>query len=193
MFSKSLAALVLSGLAITSAPAKAEILAMVNYESKTKEGLKAHGIKDNGKRKEGIAIIDVDPKSKTFGKIMVDKPLPPNLIGHHLFYNRDMSKLYVTALGQGWIYVMDMKVPGYKLKKVKVPGCKVGEDIIFSADNKTWYLTCMGSANIIVGDVKSDAIKSAISLPKPYPHGIAINDAIDRILVREITSSITAT
>ncbi|MEN8197436.1 MAG: YncE family protein, partial [Pseudomonadota bacterium] len=28
-----------------------------------------------------------------------------------------------------------------------------------------------------------DAIKSTISLPKPYPHGIAMNDAIDRILV----------
>jgi DNA-binding beta-propeller fold protein YncE len=161
----------------------ARILAMMNYESKTKEGLHAHGIKDHGKRKEGIAVIDVDPKSKTFGKIVTDISLPPNLVGHHLFYNRDMSKLYVTALAQGWIYVMDMKALDYKLKKVTVPGCVVGEDIVFSADNKTWYLTCMGSANIIVGDVGSDAIKSTISLPLPYPHGIAISDAIDRILV----------
>ncbi len=88
----------------------------------------------------------------------------------------------MTALGQGWIYVMDMKVLDYKLKKVNVPGCVVGEDIIFSGDNKTWYMTCMGSGNIIVGDVETDAIKSTISLPKPYPHGIAISDAIDRIL-----------
>ena len=170
-------------LAFAPVTASARILAMVNYESKTKEGLNAHGIKDHGKRKEGIAVIDVDPKSKTFGKIVVDISLPPNLIGHHLFYNRDMSKLYVTALGQSWIYVMDMKALDYKLKKINVPGCAVGEDIIFSGDNKTWYLTCMGSANIIVGDVESDAIKSTIPLPKPYPHGIAINDAIDRILV----------
>ncbi len=28
----------------------------------------------------------------------------------------------MTALGQGWIYVMDMKVLDYKLKKVDVPG-----------------------------------------------------------------------
>ena len=124
-------------LALAPLAASAHILAMVNYESKTEEGLRAHGIKDHGGRKEGLAVIDVDPGSETFGKIMVDIPLPPDLIGHHLFYNRDMSKLYMTALGQGWIYVMDMKVLDYKLKKVLVPGCVVGEDIIFSGDNKT--------------------------------------------------------
>jgi DNA-binding beta-propeller fold protein YncE len=170
-------------LALAPLTASAHILAMVNYESKTEEGLLAHGIKDHGARKEGIAVIDVDPESKTFGDIVVDISLPPNLVGHHLFYNRDMSKIYMTALGQGWIYVMDMKVLDYKLKKVAVPGCAVGEDIIFSGDNKTWYMTCMGSGNIIVGDVGTDAIKSTISLPVPNPHGIAINDAIDRILV----------
>ncbi|NQV44408.1 MAG: YncE family protein [Rhodospirillales bacterium] len=163
--------------------ASAHILAMVNYESKTEEGLAAHGITGHGDRKEGIAVIDVDPESKTFGDILVDISLPSNLVGHHMFYNRDMSKLYVTALGQGWIYVMDMETLDYKLKKVPVPGCVIGEDIVFSEDNKTWYMTCMGSGNIIVGDVETDAIKSTIFLPMPYPHGIAINDSIDRILV----------
>ena len=163
--------------------ATAHILAMVNYESKTEEGLRAHGIEGHGARKEGLAVIDVDPRSKTFGKIMVDISLPPNLVGHHLFYNRDMSKLYLTALGRGRIYVMDMKALDYRLRKVEVPGCAVGEDIVFSDDNKTWYLTCMGSGNIIVGDAATDTIKSTISLPQPYPHGIAINGAIDRILV----------
>lgn len=170
-------------LALAPLPASAHILAMVNYESKTEEALQALGVKDHGARKEGIAVVDVDPRSKTFGDILVDISLPPDLVGHHIFYNRDMSKLYLTALGQGWIYVMDMKALDYKLRKVDVPGCVVGEDIIFSGDNKTWYMTCMGSGNIIVGDVETDAIKSTISLPKPYPHGIAINDAIDRILV----------
>ncbi len=175
-------------LAFVPLTVSARILAMVNYESKTKEGLQAHGIKDHGKRKEGIAVIDVDPDSKTFGKIMVDISLPSNLVGHHIFYNRDMSKLYLTALGQGWMYVMDMKVLDYKLKKVNVPGCVVGEDIIFSGDNKTWYLTCMGSANIIVGDAATDKVTGTISLPKPNPHGIAINNDIDRILVTDTIS-----
>jgi DNA-binding beta-propeller fold protein YncE len=180
-FGICLAAAVL--LALAPLTVSAHILAMVNYESKTAEALAELGITDHGARKEGIAVIDVDPQSKTFGDIVVDISLPSNLVGHHIFYNRDMSKLYVTALGQGWIYVMDMTVLDYKLKKVEVPGCVVGEDIIFSGDNKTWYMTCMGSGNIIVGDVATDAIKSTISLPKPYPHGIAMNDSIDRILV----------
>lgn len=165
------------------ASVQAHILAMVNYESKTEEGLHAHGIENHGPRKEGIAVIDVDPNSKTFGDIVADISLPANLIGHHIFYNRDMSKAYITALGQGWIYVMDMKALDYRLKKVPVPGCVVGEDVIFSGDNSTWYMTCMGSDNIIVGDVATDEVKSTIKLPRPYPHGIAINDEIDRILV----------
>jgi DNA-binding beta-propeller fold protein YncE len=170
-------------LTVTPFVASAHILAMVNYESKTEEGLNAHGVIGHGDRKEGIAVIDVDPESKTFGDIFVDISLPSNLVGHHMFYNKDMSKLYVTALGQGWIYVMDMVALDYKLKKINVPNCMVGEDIIFSDDNKTWYMTCMGSNNIIVGDGETDEIMSSIDLPVPYPHGIAINDSIDRILV----------
>ena len=173
----------LAVLILGPAMAKAHMLAMVNYESKTAEGLKAHNLNGHGPRKEGIAIIDVDPKSKTFGDILVDIPLPANLVGHHIFYNKDMSKAYLTALGQGRIYVMDMKPLAYKLRRIDIPECKIGEDIIFSEDNTTWYLTCMGSANIIVGDVATDKVKSVISLPKPYPHGIAINSGIDRILV----------
>ena len=68
------------GVVVALAPltVSAHILAMVNYESKTAEGLKAHGIEDHGDRKEGLAVIDVDPGSKTFGKIMVDISLPPD-------------------------------------------------------------------------------------------------------------------
>ena len=163
--------------------ASAHILAMVNYESKTEEALAALGITDHGDRKEGIAIIDVDPESKTFGDILVNISLQPNLVGHHIFYNRDMSKAYITALGQGFMYVMDMKKLDYSLKKIAVGDCKVGEDVIFSGDNSTWYLTCMGSGNIIVGDAGTDQVKSIIDLPFDNPHGIAINEKIDRILV----------
>ena len=50
--------------------ASAEILAMMNYETKSPESLKA--LKNPvapGARKEGIAIVDVDPNSKAFRKI----------------------------------------------------------------------------------------------------------------------------
>jgi DNA-binding beta-propeller fold protein YncE len=151
----------------------AEILAMLNYESKP----------DQISRKEGIAIIDVDPNSPNLGKILMDIPLPYNLVNHHIYYNKDMSKAYVTALGLSTLHVIDMKSFPYRVKAIEIPECKVLEDATFTADNKTWYLTCMGSQNIIVGDALTDKPVKIISLPEPYPHGIALHEDIDRIIV----------
>ena len=79
----------------------AEILAMLNYESKTADALKSYKSPVPGQtRMEGIAIIDVDLASPTYGKIVETIPLPPDLVAHHIFYNRDASKAYVTALGK---------------------------------------------------------------------------------------------
>jgi len=155
----------------------AEILAMLNYESKPQQTI----------RREGIAIIDVDPASENFGSILLDIPLPPNLINHHIFYNKDASKAYLTALGQSDLHVMDMTRYPYRITKVGVPECLVGEDIIFSDDNKKWFLTCMGSSKVIVGNADTDELLKIISPSKPYPHGIAINEDIDRMI---ITSSV---
>jgi len=158
--------------------AQAEILAMVNYESKPKQT----------PRREGIAIIDVDPSSKNFAKIVTDIPLPPDSVAHHIFYNRDMSKAYITALGNGPLRVMAMKSKSYDIKLVDVPDCQVGEDIVFSEDNKTWYLTCMGSSNVIVGDAQTDKqIKVIAANDKDkfirYPHGIGLQEDINRLIV----------
>jgi DNA-binding beta-propeller fold protein YncE len=155
------------------AMSQAEILAMVNYETKLEQTF----------RKEGIAIIDVDQNSANFGKILMDIPLPHNLVNHHIYYNTDMSKVYVTALGASTLHVIDMTRSPYRLKAVEIPGCKVLEDATFTSDNKTWYLTCMGSQNIIVGDAATDKPIKTIDLPKPYPHGISLREDIDRILV----------
>jgi hypothetical protein len=161
--------------------AQPEILAMLNYESKPKVT----------PRREGIAIIDVDPESTSFKKILADIPLPPDLVAHHIFYNKDASKAYLTSLGSNPLQVMDMKQFPYRLKTIAVPDCKVAEDMVFSGDNSTWYLTCMGSSNVIVGDAKIDKPIKTLSTPaaKPnttfirYPHGIGLSDGIDRIIV----------
>ena len=164
------------GLVIVSlvpASLHAEILAMMNYETKPEQTM----------RREGIAIIDVDPNSENFGRILMDIPLPPDLVAHHIFYNKDTTKAYVTALGKSQLNVMDMTKNPYRMKTVEVPECQGGEDIVFSDDNKTWYLTCLGSNNIIMGDAITDRPRMDIPLSKPYPHGIAINERIDRLLV----------
>ncbi len=171
--------------ALLAPAAGAEILAMVNYETKPEQGF----------RREGIAVIDVDPKSGNFGKILMDIPLPPDLVAHHIFYNRDASKAYVTALGRSELRVIDMKRFPWRVKTVPVPECKVGEDVMFSEDGKTWYLTCMGSDNVIYGDAANDKPIKAVSAPPPkrpfirYPHGIGVHNGIDRMIV---TSTVRA-
>ena len=173
---------VLFALAFAPGLAKAEILAMMNYESKTEDSLKALKLTGQGEREEGIAIMDVDPTSDNFGKILMNIPLAPDLVAHHIFYDKTMTKAYVTALGQGLLHVIDMNQFPYRLRPIAVD-CTAGEDVVFAQDNATWYLTCMGSANVIVGSVATDEIIDTIELPGTYPHGIAIHQGIDRILV----------
>jgi DNA-binding beta-propeller fold protein YncE len=170
--------------------ANAEILAMMNYESKSAESLKA--LKNPvapAARKEGIAIVDVDPNSRTFGKIVKDIPLPADLVAHHIFYNHDMSKAYITALGKTDLRVMDMKSRDYAMTTVSIPDCSVGEDVVFSPDHKRWYVSCMGSQSMVVGDASSDKVLSTVKVAAPYPHGLAISGTADRIL---LTSTVRA-
>jgi len=159
--------------------ASAEILALLNYESKPGQPV----------RREGIAIMDIDPDSADFGKILMEIPLPPDLVAHHIFFNRDRSKAYITALGKSILHVVDLTHFPYRLRAIDVPDCQVGEDLVVSEDNRTWYLTCMGSSNVIMGDARSDKPIKTVSAAEPalatilYPHGIAIHNGIDRVLV----------
>jgi DNA-binding beta-propeller fold protein YncE len=173
----------LGALFVLSLPARGEILGIMNYESKTPESLKALKLSGPQEREEGLAIIDVDPNSDTFGKWLWKMPLPPDLVAHHIFYDRTMTKGYMTALGKSELHVIDFTRSPYRIKRIDVPQCKVGEDVIFSEDNTTWYLTCMGSATVVVGEVATDKIKANISIPGTYPHGLAVHTGIDRILV----------
>jgi DNA-binding beta-propeller fold protein YncE len=169
----------------------AEILALLNYESKSADALKAFRSPVPGQtRQEGIAVIDVDPMSSNFKKVVETIPLPPDLVAHHIFYNRDASKAYVTALGKAELRVIDLSKRPFTAKTVAVPDCQVGEDVVFSEDNKRWFLTCMGSSKLIIGDAVADRPTQTVSLPQPYPHGIAVHDGIDRVLV---TSTVRAT
>jgi len=169
----------LAFLSLSASFVHAEILAMLNYETKPEQTV----------RKEGLAIIDVDPKSPTFAKMLMDIPLPPDLIAHHIFYNRDKSKAYITALGKSVLHVLDLKRFPYRMKAVEVQDCRVLEDVVFSDDNRTWYITCMGSDNVIMGDATADKPLKTIAAPLPgppfisHPHGISIHSGIDRVLI----------
>ena len=60
-------------LVLWASPASAELLALLNYESKPGQPV----------RREGIAIMEIDPESADFGKILMDIPLPSDLVAHH--------------------------------------------------------------------------------------------------------------
>ncbi len=170
---------------------KAEILAMSNYESKPEDSLKELKMPFGTQtRREGIAIFDVDPESDTYGDILIDIPLPSDLVAHHVFWNRDHTKIYLTALGKPELRVIDMTRNPYRVKVIDVPDCEVGEDVVFSEDNTRWYETCMGSSVVVMGDAVNDTYTKTIQSNVPYPHGIAIHEGIDRMLV---TSTVRAT
>ena len=166
----------------------AEILAMVPYESKPAETLKSFKLNRKEDRREGIFIIDVDPKAKTFGRILIDIPLPSELGVHQIFYDRAMDKAYVTLRGKSELIIFKLGHFPYRLNRLKLPNCEMGQNIAFSSNNQTWYLTCLMSEKIIVGDVSTDKIKKTINLPSSYPHGIIVMSDINRILV---TSSVS--
>ena len=159
--------------------ASAEILALLNYESKP----------DQPVRREGIAIMDIDPESSDFGDILMEIPLPSDLVAHHIFFNRDRTKAYVTALGKSLLHVINLTQFPYRLRAIAVPDCLASEDLAVSEDNRTWYLTCMGSSAVIMGDAVNDVPIKTISAAGPAgafilnPHGIAIHNGIDRVLV----------
>lgn len=160
-----------TALLLVPAVAQSELLGIVSYESKP----------DTAERKEGIAILDLDPKSPRFGQILEDMPLPGDLVAHHIYFSPDAGKAYITALGKPELRVMD--VATRRMKVIDVPDCQVGEDVAFSAKTGLWYQTCMGSSTVIVGDLKTDKVLRTIRTPAPYPHGIAIHDGIDRMLL----------
>ncbi len=178
---KCLAPLILAGLCC-AAPAGAEILAAMNYE--TKAGI--------APRREGIAIVDIDPASPRFNTIVKDAPLPPDFIAHHIYFNKGQTKAYVTSLGRSAIAVYDLSTFPENVAIIPVPDCKVGEDMVFSNDRKRWFLSCMGSSNVIMGDAQSDATLKVIATPqsgaaeaKPFikhPHGLTLNENLDLLI-----------
>lgn len=156
---------------IGASPAAAEYLAVMTYESKPGEA----------ERREGIAVMELDMTSPDFGEIVRDIPLPPDLVAHHIFHSPDNRKAYITALGRPELRVLDVET--LNVKVVDVPDCQAGENVAFSEKTGHWYLTCMGSSVMIVGDRETDEPLRTVVLDAPYPHGIAVHDGIGRILL----------
>lgn len=161
-------------LALTTGAAIAEQTALVLYETKGA---------DQSNRQEGIAFVELDPDAPDYGQILAQIPLPPDFYSHHIFYNPARDRAYVTSLATPELLVLDVTSFPYRGTSVAVPDCAVGEDVSFSQAQGRWYLTCMGSSVVIVGDAETDEVLDTIVMPAPWSHGIATHDGIDRQLV----------
>ncbi|OGF55087.1 MAG: hypothetical protein A2Z21_04705 [Candidatus Fraserbacteria bacterium RBG_16_55_9] len=164
---------------------KSPILALVDYTSHTGKAGEA----------DGIAVIDLNPHSSLFGKIMQQVSIGPGVSPHHIYYNHDGSKLYTTALGGARLYRIEMM--GERIQQV-IPidtgPCQVGEDLYFTKDGSKYYLTCMGSHMVAIFDAYTDTMIGQIQAPAPdspyikHPHGMAVNEELDRMIVTETVS-----
>jgi len=163
-----------------------QITALINYRSI-----------DESRQKDGLAIIDLNPHSKTFGDILQDAPIGEGVLMHHPFYNSDKSKLYNTSLMGEELYrinLHDNKI--LDVTPLDTGSCVVGEDMIFSKDGQKFYLTCMGSNNIMVFDANTDQLIGEIFADQnenpnaftKYPHGISADENIDRMIVTQTVS-----
>ncbi|PWG65553.1 hypothetical protein DEM34_01205 [Spiribacter halobius] len=163
-----------SALALATGAAAAGQTALVLYETKGA---------DQTRRQDGIAFIELDPAAPDYGQILAQIPLPPAFHSHHIFYNPARDRAYVTSLATPELRVFDVSTFPYRYHSVEVTGCEVGEDVSFSQAQGKWYLTCMGSSVVIVGDADTDEVLETLVMPAPWPHGIATHDGIDRQLV----------
>lgn len=144
---------------------------------------------------DGIALMDLNPNSKTFGKILHKAEVGVGVIPHHLYYNRDGSKLYTTALGGERLYRVWMDHDRIeKITPINTGPCQVGEDMYFSEDGSKFYLTCMGSSMVAVFDARTDTLLNQIQAPAPadafikHPHGISVNEQLDLMMVTSTIS-----
>ncbi|HSP78725.1 MAG TPA: hypothetical protein VLQ93_09365 [Myxococcaceae bacterium] len=159
---------------LTPTLALAELPALLNYESKP----------DLQPRREGLAIMELDPASPHYGQLLLDIPLPPNFVSHHVFYNPQQTRGYITSLGKRELRILELTRPNpFRSHVMPVHDCSGGENMVFSETLSRWFLTCIGTSNIIVGDLETDSILHTVDLPAPWPHGIALHEGIDRILV----------
>lgn len=165
-----------------------EILALTVVQSQVPETVKAFKLTGSRDPKESLFILDVDPNSKTFGKTLMTIPLPSDFLANEVFFNPDKSKGYVTSRGKSEMFVFGLNRYPYRLRKLELPDCKTGQNLIFSRKQKLWYLTCRMSAKVIVGDSATDTIRNAFEVPNSYPHDLVIFPKLGELLISSSVS-----
>jgi DNA-binding beta-propeller fold protein YncE len=155
---------------------------------------------------DGVALIDLDPDSPDFGKIIQQVEMGQGVLPHHLYFNRDQSKLYNTTLGGERLYEVGLQkdAAGFptitKITPIDVGDNYVGEDMYFTQDGSRFYMTFMAGkgadrdGSIGVFDAKTNELLEVIHAPEAadpasdqpfilYPHGISANEELGLLMV----------
>lgn len=159
---------------------------------------------------DGVVLMDLDPESEDFGKILQQRAIGAGVLPHHLYFNHEENRLYTTALGGENLYEIKLDngedglpTMGW-IKGIDTGGSIVGEDIYFTRDGSRYYVTFMGgqggdkAGSVGVFDAHTNELLETIVAPVPddlpsdqpfilWPHGISANE--DRGLMM-VTSTI---
>lgn len=161
--------------------------------------------------KDGVALIDMDPESKRFGKILQKRSIGKGVLPHHLYFNNDETRLYATSLGGSNLYEIGFKRDRYnrphlgRIKPIDTGGNLIGEDMYFTRDDCRYYVTFLGGlgeardGTVGVFDKKTNALLDIIEAPEPqdpsseqpfilYPHGISANEELGFFMVTSASS-----
>ncbi|MBC9928880.1 YncE family protein [Chitinophaga qingshengii] len=142
---------------------------------------------------DGIAVMELDPESPDFGKILHKTELGKGVLPHHLYFNRDEKRLFTTALGGSYLYELKMEWNHegypviYQVNPVNTGGNTVGEDIFFTRNGQYWVTFMGGKGGIRDGSVgvfnaQNNQLIKTISASVDehpdkfimYPHGISM-------------------
>lgn len=152
--------------------------------------------------KDGVAIVDLDPESKHFGKVVERRPIGRNVLPHHLYFDRASERLYTSALNGPYLFEIGLwrdarGVPHLgRIVPIDTGNNMVGEDMYFSEDGSRYYLTFLGGhggerdGSVGVFDARTNALIDEIIAPESagapfilYPHGISANEDLGFLMV----------
>lgn len=154
---------------------------------------------------DGVALIDLDPESDDFGKIIQRYDIGKGVLPHHLYWNRDQTRLYTTALGASMLYEIALEkeengTPRMaQITPIDVEGNIMGEDMYFTEDGSRYYVTFMGGkggdrdGSVGVFDAATNQLREVITAPAPedpstgkpfilWPHGISANEDLGLLM-----------
>jgi hypothetical protein len=155
---------------------------------------------------DGVALMDLNPESPTFGSIVQRVDIGAGVLPHHLYFNQREQRLYTTALGGERLYELKLRRSQHgepriqTVEPINVGPNFIGEDIYFTEDGKRFYMTFMGgnggpnAGSVGVFDAKTNRLIETIEAPMAadavpgdpfllHPHGITANEGLGRLLV----------